>query len=504
MLASASHDTAVRLWDVATGKELPQSAGPGPVLGAALSRDGKLLVTGHAGNGVHFWDPATGKAVRAALPLDGPVTAVALSADGKLTAAGNSAGDFALWETAEGKKRFGVEADKQTVAARRRSLMLALPGDGRVLAVSRGEVGAGIDFYDTATGKPLPSLPGKGPDPETGRVHIPPHALAFAPDGRTFLTASPTDGLRLIEAAGGKDVRQLLEPAAQASGVAFAPDGRSLAAGSYNGSVWVWETATGGQRRQWPGTKRVMTLVALSADGRLLASSEDGGGVRVRHLASGKELRTFTGHSGIVTALAFAPGRLLSVSTDGTALIWDATGLKPDAKAPGKIEADVAWTALGGDDAAKAFETMTQLGEAPEAAVALLRQRLKPASAADAKRIDQLVTQLDDDDFEMREKASRELGKLGPLAEKALRKAAKAAPSAEATRRITELLKKIDEGAVSADRVGETRALEVLEALGTPEARKVLEELAKGVPDAALTQEAKASLERLTKRATAP
>ena len=43
------------------------------------------------------------------------------------------------------------------------------------------------------------------------------------------------------------------------------------------------------------------------------------------------------------------------------------------------------------------------------------------------------------------------------------------------------------------------RALEVLERIGTPEARQILLSLAKGAPEAALTQEAKASLERLGK-----
>ena len=115
-----------------------------------------------------------------------------------------------------------------------------------------------------------------------------------------------------------------------------------------------------------------------------------------------------------------------------------------------------------------------------------------------------MIAQLDDDEFEKREEASRELEKLGSQAEGALRKAAKAKPSAEVVRRVNDLLKKMDKNAVSGERLREARALEVLEGIGNADAVKLLEELAKGAADAALTQQAKASLERLRKNAVVP
>jgi WD40 repeat protein len=513
VLASASWDNAVRLWDVATGKELPQSAGPGPVACAALSADGKLLVTGHAANGVHLWDAATGKARGAALDFNGPVTAVALTPDGKLVAAANGAGTFAVWDITTGKKLFlpAAEEDRKARLGQRMPVVLALAPDGKTLAVIHGEYNGGVDFHDPLTGKRLPSSPPHPmPDPNSGVIHFPPTALAFSPDGRTFLTASPTDGVKLHETTTGKEVRQLLDPSAgiAVAGIAYAPDGRSVAAGGHDGTVWVWETATGGERRKWQASKAaapeapVATMVAFSADGRLLATSDATGGIRVWHAAAGKELKTFTGHEAHVTALAFAPGgKMLSVSADGTALIWDTAGIKSDAKGTTeKIETDAAWAGLGDDSPTKAFEAMGRLGEAPEAAVRILRERLKPANAADAKRIEQMIAQLNDDDFEKREGASKELARIGPQAEKALRAAAKDPPSAEVARRVTELLTKIKEGAVSGEGLREARALEVLEGLGTPEAKKLLEDLAKGSAGAGLTQEAKAALERIGKR----
>jgi hypothetical protein len=69
----------------------------------------------------------------------------------------------------------------------------------------------------------------------------------------------------------------------------------------------------------------------------------------------------------------------------------------------------------------------------------------------------------------------------------------------EMRQRLEQLLRKV-EPSRSPDRLREVRAIEVLEHIGTSEAEQLLQTLAKGAPEARLTQEAKASLERLVKR----
>ena len=65
-------------------------------------------------------------------------------------------------------------------------------------------------------------------------------------------------------------------------------------------------------------------------------------------------------------------------------------------------------------------------------------------------------------------------------------------------RRIQEVLAALETpGPFSADALRESRAVIALERIGTREARETLAVLAKGVPDARLTREAKAALERL-------
>ena len=84
------------------------------------------------------------------------------------------------------------------------------------------------------------------------------------------------------------------------------------------------------------------------------------------------------------------------------------------------------------------------------------------------------------------------------LAEPAMREALKEDISAEKRKRLEKLLD-ITLIVRTPEKLQQLRALEVLEHIGTPEARRVLQTLAAGVADTRLTREAKASLQRLPK-----
>ena len=100
----------------------------------------------------------------------------------------------------------------------------------------------------------------------------------------------------------------------------------------------------------------------------------------------------------------------------------------------------------------------------------------------------------------VREKAAGELERWGERAVPALRRALVGGPSPEARRQIERLLGRLDGPVTAPEALRAVRAVEVLEQAGTPEARRVLEALAGGAPEARLTREAKASLGRLLAR----
>jgi hypothetical protein len=126
--------------------------------------------------------------------------------------------------------------------------------------------------------------------------------------------------------------------------------------------------------------------------------------------------------------------------------------------------------------------------------VALVERRLKPVASADPRRVARLIADLGSDDFEVRKRAERELVELGDLAGPALRKVAP--PALEARRRIGRLLERLEGPVTDPGRLRALRALELLEYVGTAEARRVLRALAGGATESRLTREARATLRR--------
>src|SRR5262249_21668088 len=125
-----------------------------------------------------------------------------------------------------------------------------------------------------------------------------------------------------------------------------------------------------------------------------------------------------------------------------------------------------------------------------------LRGRVKPYPTAAADVTRKLLADLDGDSFEVREAAAKRLKELGLHAEPALRGALNARPSLEQRRRIEPLLAALvaTSQALSAEDLRQLRALIVLERIGLPEARRLLENVAKGPESAALTRQARAAL----------
>src|SRR5262249_42995991 len=185
-------------------------------------------------------------------------------------------------------------------------------------------------------------------------------------------------------------------------------------------------------------------------------------------------------------------------SWDTTALVWDTSALPaaPLLRDRADERSGDLWAALGSTDAAEAYRAGWTLTHRPAEAVALFRERLRTAVAADPDRLSRLWVDLDSDEFAVREKAARELEQLGELARVAMQKTLLQPPSLNVKQRLQQLLEKLNGPDLAPEVLLGVRAVEVLERLQTPESRALLAKLAEGAEGVRLTEEARSATTR--------
>jgi RNA polymerase sigma factor (sigma-70 family) len=469
-----SRRTVIDCLDVKTGKPVSKVQRLSEyVLSVDFALNDKALVACCRDGVVSSWDPLTGKQMTPfwAPPIDveGPsmLYASRFTPDGTRAAAWDANRKLHVWEPATGKVLCQMEAEEVNDYP-------VFSRDGKVFAMAFKD--GNTCFWDATNGNLLSALP-----------FMRCISKVFSPDGRILATAAaqptaavpPIDrAIHLWESPSGKKIKQLVwQGGSQAWALAFSPDGKRLVSahndlptlsgkpGNKALSWRVWDLATGEQLRHFEGTDAAVgSILAISPDGKTLATQTSdpanrldlaSDSVKLVELATGNERAQFKGHTGSVYSLSFSlDSRLLaSGGGDHTALVWDVTGISPGGKlvprdAPPE-EIERLWSDLASSDGVKAYRAIWTLVAAVRQSVPFLAERLRPAVAADEQRVARLISELDSEQFNFPEQL--------------------------------QIL----------------RALEVLENVGTAEARQVLESLAKGTAGAMQTKEANASLDRL-------
>jgi WD40 repeat protein len=249
-LVTGDFGNQARLWDVATARET--RAFKHDQLAVALSPDGDLLATGGVG-AIRLWDVATGKQLQEVefQTSEGKperVSALAFGGDGTL-AAGDMHGTVRLFRLQDralsaggGPEKWHARGIYHLAFSPRDGELASASNDGTVLLWGKGlspRLRILVSEKAVRLGDAL--TPTVKLDPGSSREVW---SFAFAPDGHTLATACGDGLVRVWDARTGDMRDEFGGHVGAVYDVAYSPDGSTLASGGADATVRLWNLRT--------------------------------------------------------------------------------------------------------------------------------------------------------------------------------------------------------------------------------------------------------------------
>lgn len=354
LLASASEDKTVKLWDPSSHREVATLAGhTNYVSSIAFSPDSRLLASASEDQTVRVWDVG-GRKLKEIIPLTGnpAVSSVAFSMDGKLLAVGCGDATVRLWDLGAQKELAPLKGHKNGVRA------LAFSPDGKVLAT--GSADKTVKVWEVGTWQLKKSFA-----EQTAGIH----SLAFSPEGNVLAAAINDKAVILWDLVSGNELPAIKE-SSEVFSVGYSPDGKVLAESGLDGSIKLRDATTHELITRLAGHSYGVLAVAFSPNGQTLASGSSDTSVKLSDASQWLGPPDYIADSQSSFAIAFSPdGKTIVAATEKKNVrLWDVNTRKELAPALSVGDANtatsVAWSSNGQTIAAAVSDGTVQLWQA--------------------------------------------------------------------------------------------------------------------------------------------
>lgn len=314
IIASGSKDKTIRLWDVFTGK-VKQSfiiEDDKGVYAVAFSHDGQMLAANDDVK-LRVWDIVTGKEIKRCIGHKEEITSIAFSVDDQYVATSSMDGRIVVWDINSNKMVRVFSGHKDSVHT------VTFTPDGKKL-ISGGK-DMTVKMWDVVSGKLLYSSVG-----HQDAIF----SVSCSNDSRFIASASADNTIKIWDYKTGNEIATLRGHNSVVSSLSFISDSAYLVSGAWDNRIKLWDVINGKEIATFSENTGWIYSVAVSPDGMFIAAGTDSNIVQLWNLAQGNDIKLLSDHKGSVFSVAFSPdGKMVATgSYDKTIKLWEVPGGK--------------------------------------------------------------------------------------------------------------------------------------------------------------------------------
>ncbi|AOY82581.1 AAA-like domain-containing protein [Moorena producens JHB] len=313
MLASASTDHSVRLWEIQGIEPQTFFGHHDRVWSVAFSPDGSTLASGSADPTVKLWRVKDGNLLQTLVAHADSVKSVSFSSDGKLLASGSEDRTVRVWNLENSQIVHVFVGHNHMVTSVDFS-----PDDKMLASASKDGL---VKLWNLKQGILVQTLAAH-PNQIRNGVET---TVSFSPNGKLLASTGHDRTVKLWNLENGTLEETLAGHRKYVKSINFSPDSKMIASASTDHTVKLWRVEDGTMLQTLRGHNNQLTSVEFSPDGKLLASASLDSRIKLWDATTGKELQTLIGHRHWVNSVSFSPdGKLLaSAGSDNTVKLWN-------------------------------------------------------------------------------------------------------------------------------------------------------------------------------------
>ncbi|MCX6153057.1 MAG: caspase family protein [Candidatus Kapabacteria bacterium] len=304
MLASASEDQTIKVWDVATGLLIYDLVGhEKEVTHISFNSKGDLLVSASADRSIRLWNLETGKLMKVFRKHQFQVSGVEfIYGTNTFISIGKDSYIF-KWDVTQ-KDPIGNFSERKPLSS------IVMAKDGTFFAVA-GEEGT-IKLRGLNPDRQIfPSLEGHNTNVTS---------MALSEDGKTLASRESDSTVLIWDMKESKSIRKFQ---GFSYGIGLSPDGRYFCSAVEENNAIILRNVYTNDSIVFIGHDDAVNTFSFSPDGQLLASGSSDGKIRIWSIASRRSIHVLTGVIQNVNDLVSVNNMLFSVNDDNFIRMWN-------------------------------------------------------------------------------------------------------------------------------------------------------------------------------------